>query len=250
MALASRLRQTISNVTADEPDPIAPHIKPLADDPEHKRLTELLRELRAGLTVRRMREEIAAIDGALRSVTLSQRGEQAQRLHDRRQTLLAALPKLRAVDSEAPLPAAADVHPDVAAAFRLLRGERLPARQDDPLERARLAREILQFEAAERETGRQLDELREERSAEIARQLLPQHREILRSKMDALLAVAAAAAAERQLLAEMIKAGYVLQPGILMSPPCAPANLVGSIDHHDSAVNTFRRALSMAGVLP
>ena len=82
----------------DAPEPIA-RIKPLADDPEHRRLTELLRELRAGLAVRRMREEISAIDGALRSVTLSQRGEQATRLSERRETLLAALPKLRSVDN-------------------------------------------------------------------------------------------------------------------------------------------------------
>jgi hypothetical protein len=250
MALASRLRQSISSVIADEPEPIA-HIPPLADDPEHKRLTELLRELRAGLTVRRMQEELVVIDNVLRSGDIMPgHSQQAARSLARRETLLAALPKLRAVDSDAPLSPAAGVHPDVATAFRLLRGERLQARQDDPEARTRLAREILQFEAAIRAVDRQLDELREERSAEIARQLLPQHREILRSKMDALLAVAAAASAERQLLSEMIQAGYTLQPGIMMSPPCAPASLVGTPDNHDSAVATYRRALSMAGVLP
>lgn len=239
-----RLRST-TNGGSSEPDPVV-DLPRLADDPEVIRLTELKNTLCRARDARDALLQIRSIDAQLRGGGTSQRGPRADFLRERRLALLASLPG----PSEA-RPARDDdgLHPDIRLGLRLTRGEQLPEDPDSSGEAARLQREMSAIDAAMRLVDGQFDELRAERSADIARDLWEQHRSILQSKFQAAMALCAASAAERAMIAAMINAGYQPCPGVLMSPKLAAADALGDVERADSPICRYRQALELAGVL-
>ena len=93
----------------------------------------------------------------------------------------------------------------VVAAMRLVRGEQHPPPLDNAAESARLSDEMNCIDRAIRQCDAELDELRADRSAAIARSLLEQHHRILQSKFRAAMALCQASTAERTLIVAMIR---------------------------------------------
>jgi hypothetical protein len=244
MALAARLRSAVNGNS--DPDPVV-SLPRLADDPEVIRLNERKAVLRRAYAAREALLQIRSIDNDLRGVASSSKGPRADILRERRVTLLATLPQPTEAQS---VPGdEVGLHPDVLVGLRVMRGQKLPEASDSTGETTRLQREMNALAAAIRQTDGELDQLREDRSMAVARELLDQHRAVLRSKFQAAMALCQAAATERQLVVAMINAGYTTQPGILMSPRLDAADALGSTARADSPICRYRDALEMAGVL-
>jgi hypothetical protein len=131
----------------------------------------------------------------------------------------------------------------------LAAGEEIEPPRDRDAHIQRLRNEIKLLDDAIRVVAVQREELREVRSIAIAELVLPQQRDILRSKLDAALALAAACDAERRLIAEILQSGHVHCPGIMTSPPLDPAVRLGSTAEWDSPISTYRRTLEMLKVI-
>jgi hypothetical protein len=242
MALGPRLRAAVSS----EPDPVVTDLPRLADDPDVQRLTQRKAELRRARDARQALLEVRAIDRELRGVTMSQKGPRADLLRERRLKLLELLPAPAVAQ---PVAVEVGLHASVVAALRLLSGEKRPEPEDSAAETVRLTDELRVFETAMRQLDYELDEIREARSADVARRLWDQHREILLSKWKAAVALVQATATERQLIAQMISRGYSPMPGILLSPRLAAADALGDMSRPDSPIGLYQSALQLAGVL-
>jgi hypothetical protein len=220
-------------------------IPTLADDPEHARLTAQVHTLDRALQERQHTIERYAIRQELSANSTLATGERKTMLRDR----LAKLDIPASIPEAKPDPATEGLDPVVAVALRLAAGEEVEPPRDRDQHIQQLRTEIRTLEDAARIVRVQLEELREVRSIAVAEMVLPQQREILRAKLDALLAVAAAVQTERRLIAEILQSGHVHCPGIMKSPPIDPANRLGSTSEYDSPISTYRRTLEMLGVV-
>lgn len=141
------------------------------------------------------------------------------------------------------------VHPDVRAALLLAEGAALPERHDREADTARLKTEIEQIKRAQAIVAEEYDALRHEMSGAVYRQHLAQQRAVLVSKFEAAMALVTAVSTERQMIAEMLQAGYAHLPDIWTSPPLRGAAMLGTTQEWDSEISTFRRTLQQLGVI-
>jgi hypothetical protein len=219
-------------------------IAPFALDPECQRLSAQLHQLQRGIDEREQTLELYSIQTELSANTTLATGERKRRLRERETALKARLPGPKAKPTQVD-----GIDPIVAAGLRLAAGEMMPAPHDESAHKAQLRTELQQIQAALRLVSAQFDELRTARSAELAERLLPQQRAILRSKLDAALALSAACASERSLIAEVLVQGYEHCAGILTSPPLDGAARLGAATEWDSQVATYRRTLETLKVV-
>jgi hypothetical protein len=232
-------------VTASERISVVP-IPELSADPEHARLTAQLNTLNRGTQERQHVLERYAINAELSANSTLASGPRKTLLRER----LARLEQFPSgIPEPAPEPEAEGLDPTVAVALRLAAGEEIEPPRDRDAHIQRLRSEIRVLDDAARIVSVQLEELRELRSVAVAELVLPQQRDILRSKLDALLAVAAACDAERRLIAEVLQSGHLHCPGIMTSPPIDPASRLGSTSEWDSPISTYRRTLTEMGVV-
>jgi hypothetical protein len=219
-------------------------IVPFADDPECQRLSAQSRVLQRGIDERETALELYAIANELTGVSTLASGPRKTALRERADHLRAKLPSPKAE------PGPVDgIDPVVAVGLKLAAGEILPAPRDEAAHKTQLRTELQQIRDALRLVNAQFDDLRATRSGELAEKLLPQQRAILRSKLDAALALCAACAAERSLIAEVLTAGYEHYPGVWTSPPLDGATRLGTTDEWHSQINDFRRALEYLKVI-
>jgi hypothetical protein len=220
-------------------------IPQLGDDPEHSRLTAQINVLARALLERELTIERYLIAGELSANSTLATGERKQALRAR----LARLDIPASIPEAAPDPAAEGLDPTVALALRLAAGEEVEPPKDRDGHIRQLRGEIRTLDDAQRIVRVQREELREARSIAVAELVLSQQRAILRAKLDAALALAAAVAMERALIAEVLLSGHSHCPGILMSPPLDPASRLGAVDEWDSPVSQYRRRLTEMGVV-
>jgi hypothetical protein len=230
----------------DAPPQQIVEIAPLASDVLYAAIAARRSVLIRGIADRRETLERFAIESELAGLFSGASGGQRREMQRER---LAALQAKRSTASTEPLPATDGLPAVVATALRLVAGEHIEPPADRSTTIARLRTEIATIEEALRVTECELADRREDLSEALAQSLRPQHFAILRSKLDAVLAVCAAVQAERALTTAMIVAGYETRPGTLLSPPIAPADQLGSVDAWDAPVNAYRRALELIGVL-
>jgi hypothetical protein len=231
----------------------------LADDPEHGRLTAQHNTLNRALLERQHMIERYMINAELATASSTpapgtQDGISAGRfVGSRKEMLRERLAKLNefptGIPEPAPEPEAEGLDPVVAVALRLAAGEEVPAPRDRDAHIQQLRSEIRTLDDASGIVRGQIAELREVRSIAVAEMVLPQQREILRSKMDAALALAAACDTERRLIAEVLQSGHLHCPGVLKSPPIDPAARLGSTSEWDSPISTYRRTLEQMGII-
>ena len=139
----------------------------------------------------------------------------------------------------------------MAAAFALIAGEKVePASTPETkLQNARRAVEILD-KATFTQDGL-FYEMKAELSAEVAQALAPRHQEILRTMLEAARALSAVVMAERQLIAEMIVAGFDLRADILRRPTIVlpAAYEIGTESDTNSQLHRFREVLENWGII-
>jgi hypothetical protein len=141
------------------------------------------------------------------------------------------------------------IHPDVREALALAEGGALPERHDREADTARLKVEIEQIKRALQIVGGEYSALRDEMSVAVYRQYVDQQRAVLVSKFEAAMGLVTAVSTERQMIAEMLNAGYVHLPDIWLSPPLRGAAMLGTTSEWDSEISTFRRTLQQLGII-
>jgi hypothetical protein len=134
-------------------------------------------------------------------------------------------------------------------ALRLADGGEIELPKDETAHKQHLRAEMLTIERGLVQVGQQYAELHEARSIEVYEQHLKQHRAVLVSKYEGVLALVTACDAERAMISAMILAGYQHMPGIWTSPPLNPAAQLGTWSEWDSPASTFKRTLEMLGVI-
>jgi hypothetical protein len=223
-----------------DPSPISP----LADHREYLRLTTLHRALSSARDDRRRGLDLLAIDAELARPATSSQGPRILQLRDRAARLRAAAPA-----PKADAPAADGLPPAVARALVLIRGEALEAEPDRTERLKTLRTELATIEKALIAVAVLMDDVRAEQSLAVAKQLAPQHKEILRTIHAAAIALVAAIEAERRLFAVPLAAGYDGRPDILHRPALDGASRLGSLADQDSQINGLTRRLNDLGVL-
>jgi hypothetical protein len=139
--------------------------------------------------------------------------------------------------------------PAVARALVLIRGEALEAEPDRTERLKTLRTELATIEKALIAVAVLMDDVRAEQSLAVAKQLAPQHKEILRTIHAAAIALVAAIEAERRLFAVPLASGYDGRPDILHRPALDGASRLGSLADQDSQINGLTRRLNDLGVL-
>ena len=161
-----------------------PTITLLADDPEFARLLVQRNALTRAATERREALELLAIQGELANAPSATTPSPRKQMLARRADALAR--KQPAAPAE---PINADgVPPVIERALRIVAGETTAPEPDRAARLARLRNEAEIIDAALRAIVGMMDEVRADRSRAVAEALLPQHRAMLRSKLDAALA--------------------------------------------------------------
>ncbi len=184
------------------PDLVSSSIAPIMDDPTYAAIAA---QRAAFIRCREDREreiERLAIELQLSATSMSM-PETGRRLRDR-------LDKINAMKGPAPPPpeSTGDATPAMMRAMRLIAGEIIPAEPDRASMIARLRSEIATFNDAYRDADEAMEALRSELSYGINQSLLERQRSIVRTKYEAALALSAAVAAERLLIAELLASGH------------------------------------------
>jgi hypothetical protein len=218
-------------------------IPPIMDNADYSRLFAQQAVLSRAIEQRRQLLERYAIGDEL-AASSSSAGERKQRLRERLQRMDATFPASVPEPSEA----AEGLDPIVARGLALAAGETVPPSPDRDAHIQQARMEIALLDAALRIVHGAMYELKDALSTEVAKLCLPQQQQILAAKRDALLAVAAACDAERRLIAEVIQSGHDHSPGVMRSPPIAPASMLGSTSEYESPISNYLRALKEIGV--
>ena len=222
-----------------------PVITPLADHPEHIRLSAIRRALLNAAADRQRELDLAAIEAELAKPTSgSARGPRAKTLRARAETLRKALPAPVVAQSEPD-----GLPPAVVAALALLQGEKVALQQDRGARLNQLRQELAIIEAASSGVSVLLDELKSEQTVEAATALSPKHRAALAEIYAAAAALAAAAQAEREIIVSLIGAGYDAAEHILQRPGLGAASRLGTLLEHDSEISFFKRRMQSLGVI-
>lgn len=222
-----------------------PVITPLADHPEHIRLSAICRALLNAAADRQRELDLAAIEAELAKPTSgSARGPRADTLRARAETLRKALPAPVVAQSEPD-----GLPPAVVAALALLQGEKVALQQDRGARLNQLRQELAIIEAASSGVSVLLDELKSEQTVEAATALSPKHRAALAEIYAAAAALAAAAQAEREIIVSLIGAGYDAAEHILQRPGLGAASRLGTLLEHDSEISFFKRRMQSLGVI-
>jgi len=219
----------------------------LDQDPEHVRLSSLFRALQDGKADRQRQIDLLMIEAEISLPSSgSGRGPRIDALRQRAELLRQALP----APVEAPLLDDDGLPPAIGQGVRLLAGQQVSRPPDRTAKLKQLHDELAILEAAFRAVATLLNDVRSDRSTEVAQSLLPRHHQLLRDLYDAGVALSAAAEAERALIAALILAGYDASEMILQRPGLAAASRVGSLGSHDSDIASFRRRLIEQRIVP
>jgi len=236
--VALRLR---TNASPDLPAPLPR----LDDHPGYARLASMRRGLLTALSQRQREIDLAALEAELRSPSGgSARGPRAEMLRQHAQALRGALPA--AVEPPQPTDGLSSA---IVAGLSLAAGEKVTPPQDRPARLQQLRSEILILEAAHAEVDTLMEQVKAEQTFETAQILLPAHRAALASIFRAAVALAEAMEHERSFIVSMINGGYDQCEWVLWRPYLPGAVRIGHLDHWDSELNNFRRALEKQGVL-
>ena len=223
-----------------------PVITPLADHPEHIRLSAI--QPGASECGRRppARARLGGDRGRARQADQRQcsRGLERIRCAARAETLRKALPAPVVAQSEPD-----GLPPAVVAALALLQGEKVALQQDRGARLNQLRQELAIIEAASSGVSVLLDELKSEQTVEAATALSPKHRAALAEIYAAAAALAAAAQAEREIIVSLIGAGYDAAEHILQRPGLGAASRLGTLLEHDSEISFFKRRMQSLGVI-
>jgi hypothetical protein len=170
--------------------------------------------------------------------------------------------RLKELRAAAPPTSAASAKPDsqlpaaVSAALELLRtgisparGDARRTRKDFAQDRERLEddREIVHRAVVLQQSA--VDALRGELSCELARELLPAHRELVLAQFRAAQQLAATTDAEMEFRRKVTEAGYTWRDDLLRAPALRSALILGSESYFDSEVGRMRRQLEEWEVL-
>jgi hypothetical protein len=221
-----------------------PTIVPLMDNPEHQRLAGLRRALSAGLADRQRALDLAAIETELQHSGGSSRGPRADQMRARAEQLRKALP------TPIEPPASPDgLSAAIVAALALLDGGKLAAPTDRGARLTRLREEIAVIEPALAAVNAMMTELKGELTFDAATALLPRHRAALADMFAAAAAFSAATQAERQIVVDLLGAGYDAAEHVLLRPGLGAASRLGTLSEHDSEISIFRRRLEGLGII-
>jgi hypothetical protein len=211
-------------------------LEPIHADPRFAPAQAILRTLEDGA---------AAIEREIDALRIEE--QLTRRPNDPRASSLEARLKGHRAAAPKPPPApASDLPAEVTAALDLLRAGERPQRPHHLDRKAAIA----QLEA-DRELvhaailGQRpiLDAIRDELSADLAKRLVPAHRELILAQFRAAQALAAATDSEREFRRAVTAAGYTWRPDWMPSPAWRSALILGSEADFDSEVSRMRRML-------
>jgi hypothetical protein len=206
--------------TETEP-PAAAALRPLAEHPEYKAESAILA---------RIGGEIAALDREVKAI------EAARYLREERKAGRDATPHFVQQGSA------------IELALQILDGVQVDLRTDE--ERLATGRtKIKNLTPGYRAQREKLERIRDRLSAEICQSLRERHRKTLANLLTACRMVARAAAAERQVYADIYAAGYQPMDHILPASQCGPV-LAFDETSFASPLSHFRRQLESLGVIP
>jgi hypothetical protein len=225
--------------TAAETKPASSvEIVPLAEAPGFADADRIRRVLEDAYDREASAFELLRLEHQLRGKRPTDVGMKGGLLHQRRNALREKINRRKE-----PAPAAAPAaQPEIAAALALIEGGRPGAAQDQEAREAEARRRLEIFAAGIGAARDAWDEMRQEASRAAAAALVPHHRRILRSLLEAMRAVVKATEEEQALRARFASAGYDLDRvlDLVAMPPTPSARAMGTEARLDSEIELYR----------